>query len=91
MLPRFVWWVRRWVLRVVPPAVLRRVLVSPPAYPPHVPIVVHRQHAVGGDAHATVWGNALRAAHALYKAYPHDARVAFYTRRVTTAHAALFR
>ena len=92
LLHRFVAWVRLWALRVAPHAVLRRVIRTPPAYPTHVPVVLHRQHAVHGhDARDTAWSNALRAAHAVREVYPHDAHVASYAQRVTTAYAALFR
>ena len=88
-LHRLVAWMRVCMLRVTPHAVLRRIFHTPPSYPSHVPIVLHRQGAAGGDAR-TGWVNAVRAAHAVQQAYPHDVIVASYVRRVVTTYAALF-
>ena len=75
------------VLRVTPRVLLRR--VHPPAYPAHVPVAVHRQHALGGGWDSR-WTNTVHAAHAARAAHPDDARVRRYFGRVTTMHAALF-
>lgn len=89
MWSRIVEWMRLWMLRVTPRVLLRRLLHTPPPYPDHVPVAVHRQHALNG-AWGSMWTNTVRKAHAARDSFPNDARVRNYFVRVTKTYAALF-
>lgn len=72
-------------------ALARWLRLRPPAFPVHVPLVVHRQRASTPDTWWTgTWANALQAAIRARAAYPDDGVIRHHHRWVATLHWLFF-